>query len=145
MGDGEHDGEARLDGLASVLDLGRERTKDHGSIIAGQNVVHFEVKPLDQSARVLDECGDGAPAGLFPDPGQHAGIARDLHLHLFAEQRGDLGGCGTAAHAAEKLLRDVDDSILTYGHLLLFGGRGKEWSLKNRTSSAHTAIVDNIR
>jgi len=46
---------------------------------------------------MINEIGDGGPAGLLPDPGQNAGIARYFPLHILTEQLGDLGGFGTAA------------------------------------------------
>src|SRR6478672_11019112 len=42
IGNGEHDCEVRLDSLAGFLEPGRERTKDDCSIVASENVVHFE-------------------------------------------------------------------------------------------------------
>src|SRR5437016_13962632 len=35
IGDGEHDGEGRLNNFAGSLEFGRERTKNHCSVVAG--------------------------------------------------------------------------------------------------------------
>ncbi len=84
--------------------------------------MNSEADPLDHGARVINEIGDGGPAGLLPDPGQNAGIARYLPLHILAKQLGDLGRFGAAAHAAQKLLREAKGIILTHGHFLILGG-----------------------
>src|SRR6266446_1820479 len=42
FGDGEHDGKVRRDDLAVSLEFRRERTKYHGSVVAGQNVVNLK-------------------------------------------------------------------------------------------------------
>jgi hypothetical protein len=41
--------------------------------------VDLKANPLDHGARVINEIDDGGPAGLLPDPGQNAGIARFFH------------------------------------------------------------------
>jgi len=110
-GDGEHNRKVRLDDLAGSLEVGRERTKDHRSILTRQNVVNLEADSLDHGARTVDDIGDRGPAGLFSDLGQNAGIARDFPLHVFSEQVGDLGRFSAAAHAAQKLLREVYGSF----------------------------------
>src|SRR5438045_242457 len=42
IGDGERDGEVRLHDLAGSLELGRERTKDHCSIVGGEDIVDIK-------------------------------------------------------------------------------------------------------
>src|SRR6266550_8798531 len=66
--DGENDRKVSFDDLAVPLELGRERTQDHSSFLAGQNLVDLEADPLNHGARAIDKIGDGAPAGLFPNP-----------------------------------------------------------------------------
>src|SRR5207249_11902297 len=45
-------------------------------------------------------------------------IAHYFPLHIFAEQLGDLGRFGAAAHAAQKLLREAKGIVLTHGYFL---------------------------
>jgi hypothetical protein len=68
VGDSEHDSEIRLDDFAGLLEFGHERTKDHRSIVTGQNVVDLEADALNHGARVINEIGDSGPAGFLPDP-----------------------------------------------------------------------------
>src|SRR5258706_11448536 len=124
ISDGEHDREVRLDDLAGSLELGRERTEDHCSIVAGQNVVDLEADPFNHGARVSDEVGDGGPAGPFPNPRQNTAVAWDVPLHIFAEQLVDLGRFSTAAHAAQKFLRKPKSIVLIHGYFLILGGWG---------------------
>src|SRR5436190_705088 len=91
IGDGEHNGKVRFDNLPGSLQLGRERTKDHCSIVAAQNVEDIEAEPLDHSTRVTNEINDRGPAGFFSDPGQNSSIACYFPLQILAEQLGDLG------------------------------------------------------
>ncbi len=125
--DGEHDREVRFDDPADSLELGRERTKDHCSIVAGQNVVDLEAYSLDHGARIIKEIGDRGPAGLFPDPRQNVGIDRCFPLHILAEQR---GVCGRQGLVRPSSLRRTAEMIR---------GNTRDWprsSRGNRESSS---------
>src|SRR5438445_405525 len=84
--DGENDRKVGFDDLAVSLELGRERTQDHSSFLAGKSLVDIEADPLNHGTRVIDKIGDGAPAGLLPDRkstrlnSSHANIS-PLSLH----------------------------------------------------------------
>ena len=80
-----------------------------------------ESDALEQAARIFHEIGDGGPAGLLPNPGEHAGIARDFPLQMFAEQFGDFSGFVAAGHAGQELLREANRVAATHGKFQILG------------------------
>jgi len=69
--------------------------------------VDLEADPLDHDARVINEIGDGGPAGLLPIQGRTPVSPAISHSIFSLKQLGDLGRFSAAAHAAQKLLREV--------------------------------------
>ena len=53
IGDREHDREVRLDDLARSLEFGLERAKDHGRLVAGQNIEDVKADALNQARESL--------------------------------------------------------------------------------------------